>query len=141
MNRVTPSLARASRALAAPRSSTAAFSTTRLLRGGDAHGDHYDPPTGWLFGLKPGEEYKKEGWEGLWFYGFFGSILVGAVGYAYKPDTSYVNYFLKESESRVVGNGRLSFFFWHILQSGAVEGRLFNSAPDARQKWRAQVAN
>lgn len=80
-------LARASARTAIP---TRAFSTTRLLRGGDAHGDHYDPPTGWLFGVKPGEEYKKEGWEGLWFYGFFGSLLAGAVAYVYKPDTSYV---------------------------------------------------
>ncbi|ESZ93992.1 hypothetical protein SBOR_5633 [Sclerotinia borealis F-4128] len=25
------------------------------------HGDHYDPPSGWLFGVKPGEKVEKEG--------------------------------------------------------------------------------
>ena len=53
-----------------------------------AHSDHYDPPSGWLFNVPPGEKYKKEGWENLFIYGFCGSILVAVVGYAYKPDTS-----------------------------------------------------
>lgn len=53
-----------------------------------AHEDHYDPPTGWLFGVPPGEKPKKEGWENLFFWGFFGSLAFGALGYAYKPDTS-----------------------------------------------------
>lgn len=53
-----------------------------------SHSDHYDPPSGWLFNVPPGEKYKKEGWENLFIYGFWGSILVGVVGYAYKPDTS-----------------------------------------------------
>lgn len=53
-----------------------------------AHEDHYDPPSGWLFGVPPGEKPKKEGWENLFFWGFFGSIALGALGYAYKPDTS-----------------------------------------------------
>ncbi|KAI9698964.1 MAG: hypothetical protein M1836_003153 [Candelina mexicana] len=55
---------------------------------GDHHEDHYDPPSGWLWGVPPGETYKKEGWEGIWIYGFFGSLILGAVAYAYKPDTS-----------------------------------------------------
>lgn len=53
-----------------------------------AHEDHYDPPSGWLFGVPPGGEKKKEGWEGLMFWGFFGSLAFGALGWAYKPDTS-----------------------------------------------------
>lgn len=52
------------------------------------HSGHYDPPSGWLFNVPPGEKYKKEGWENLFVYGFWGSCLVGVVGYAYKPDTS-----------------------------------------------------
>jgi hypothetical protein len=52
------------------------------------HGDHYDPPGGWLWGLRPGEKYEKEGWEGLFYYGFYGSFIVAAVAYAFKPDTS-----------------------------------------------------
>lgn len=55
---------------------------------GGHHGDHYDPPGGWLWGLRPGEKYEKEGWEGLFYYGFYGSFVVAAVAYAFKPDTS-----------------------------------------------------
>ena len=57
------------------------------------HEDHYDPPSGWLWGVKPGEKYEPEGWENVWFYGFFGSLLFGIVGYCYKPDTRYVLYY------------------------------------------------
>lgn len=63
------------------------LSSTPARRGGDAHGDHYDPPTGWLFGVKPGEKAEKEGWENIFIYGFFGSIAFGIVGYWFKPDT------------------------------------------------------
>jgi hypothetical protein len=68
------------------------FSSTSAARGGadHAHEDHYDPPTGWLWGIKPGEKYQKEGWEGLMVWGFFGSLGLGVVAYAFKPDTSYV---------------------------------------------------
>lgn len=57
----------------------------------DAHGSHeshYDPPTGWLWGIPPGEKPEKEGWENTWVYGYWGSLLLGVVLYAYKPDTS-----------------------------------------------------
>lgn len=64
-------------------------STAARSAGDHAHEDHYDPPGGWLFGVKPGEKYEKEGWENVWFYGFYGSILFGVVGYCYKPDTRY----------------------------------------------------
>jgi hypothetical protein len=53
-------------------------------------GMQYDPPTGWLWGVRPGEKYQNEGWEGPFFYGFWGSIIVFAIAYAWKPDTSYV---------------------------------------------------
>lgn len=56
--------------------------------GPHGHESHYDPPGGWLFGVKPGEKYQKEGWENAFVYGFWGSLLVTAVAYAYKPDTS-----------------------------------------------------
>ena len=94
------SLLRSTRLITAPRARlhitttlplqqrAAALSTTPALRSGDhAHEDHYDPPNGWLFGVKPGEKYENEGWENVWFYGFFGSMLFGVVGYCYKPDT------------------------------------------------------
>ena len=63
-----------------------AFSTTPRRAGGG--GMQYDPPTGWLWGVRPGEKYQNEGWEGLFFYGFWGSLIVFAIAYAWKPDTS-----------------------------------------------------
>lgn len=66
-----------------------AFSQSPAVRGGG--GDHhYDPPSGWLFGVKPGEQYEKEGWEGLMYWGFGGTCLFAVVAYAFKPDTRYV---------------------------------------------------
>ncbi len=55
---------------------------------GGHHGDHYDPPGGWLWGLRPGEKYEKEGWENLFYWGIYGSLAVTGVAYAFKPDTS-----------------------------------------------------
>jgi hypothetical protein len=69
----------------------AAFSTQQKggLKAADhAHEDHYDPPGGWLFGDRPGEKYQKEGWEGVWMWGFFGTLGLGVVAFAFKPDTS-----------------------------------------------------
>jgi hypothetical protein len=73
--------------LAAPSLQQRQISSTPARKGGDAHGDPYDPPTGWLFGVKPGEKAEKEGWENVFYYGFFGSIAFGVVGYWFKPDT------------------------------------------------------
>ena len=71
------------------RSTTARpFSQSKAVKGGAGdHGSHYDPPSGWLFGVKPGEKYEKEGWENVWFWGFYGSIGLAVVAYAFKPDT------------------------------------------------------
>jgi hypothetical protein len=74
----------------APRT-TAFFSTTHAARSG-GHESHYDPPTGWLFGVKPGEKYEKEGWEGPIYWGLCGSMAFGVVAYAFKPDTRYVGF-------------------------------------------------
>lgn len=68
------------------------FSHSQAVRGGGGHESHYDPPSGWLFGVKPGEKYQKEGWEGIWYWGFYGSFAVAIVAYAFKPDTRYVNF-------------------------------------------------
>ena len=71
---------------------TRAASTTST-HAADEHGhteheSHYDPPGGWLWGIRPGEKYEKEGWEGIFIYGFFGSVIVAGIAYAFKPDTS-----------------------------------------------------
>lgn len=94
MTLVRPStMLRAGRAVASSTVRAQALSTTSKRSAADAdhgHEDHYDAPGGWLFGVKPGEKYEKEGWEGLWMYGVFGSLGLAAVAYAFKPDTSYV---------------------------------------------------
>ena len=90
MSSIRPSvggaLARAAKTATAQTAARRQFSTTKATRA--SHGSQYDPPTGWLFGVKPGEKYKPEGWENLFFYGFCGSLAVFAVAYAFKPDTS-----------------------------------------------------
>ncbi|KAK8069330.1 hypothetical protein PG994_005946 [Apiospora phragmitis] len=56
--------ARATRALTTAlnpaASSSRTFSSTAARPA--SHGPQYDPPSGWLFGVKPGEKYQKEGW-------------------------------------------------------------------------------
>ncbi|PVH79880.1 hypothetical protein DL98DRAFT_492146 [Cadophora sp. DSE1049] len=84
------------------------FSSTPIPRAADhAHEDHYDPPTGWLFGVKPGEKAEKEGWETIWMYGFFGSLAAGVVAYAFKPDTSIQTWALEEARRRLEVEGIL----------------------------------
>ncbi|KAJ5815004.1 hypothetical protein N7474_006781 [Penicillium riverlandense] len=83
-----------------------AFSTRSNLRAAD-HGDHYDPPTGWLFGVKPGQKYEKEGWEGVWYWGFIGSLVVAGVAYVFKPDTSIQTWALEEARRRLEAEGIL----------------------------------
>jgi hypothetical protein len=70
---------------------TRSFATSSLRKSADhGHESHYDQPTGWLFGVKPGEKAEKEGWEGIWYWGFYGSFALATVAYAFKPDTRYV---------------------------------------------------
>jgi hypothetical protein len=53
-----------------------------------AHESPYDQPTGWFLGQDPAAPAaKKEGWEGIMYWGFFGSFVVASIAYAYKPDT------------------------------------------------------
>lgn len=112
MSSIRPSVAGALARAATPRSTALAarkqFSTSTSLRA--SHGSQYDPPTGWLFGVKPGEKYKPEGWENLFFYGFCGSLAVFAVAYAFKPDTSYVFSHLCSEQLNEGWRRRLSYF-------------------------------
>ncbi|CAG8972818.1 hypothetical protein HYALB_00007743 [Hymenoscyphus albidus] len=86
---------------------TRTFTSTTIQRSAD-HADHYDPPSGWLFGVKPGEKAEKEGWENIWIYGFFGSLGLGVIGYAFKPDTSIQAWALEEARRRLEVEGILA---------------------------------
>ncbi|KAI6244458.1 hypothetical protein HI914_07527 [Erysiphe necator] len=50
---------------------------------------------------------KKEDWEDIWVYGFFGSLAFGVVGYAFKPDTSIQTWALEEARRRLEIEGIL----------------------------------
>ncbi|KAF1846725.1 NADH:ubiquinone oxidoreductase 11.6kD subunit [Cucurbitaria berberidis CBS 394.84] len=82
------------------------FSQSSAVRGG-GHESHYDPPSGWLFGVKPGEQYEKEGWENLMYWGFGGACAFGVIAYAFKPDTSIQTWALEEARRRLEAEGIL----------------------------------
>lgn len=54
---------------------------------GGGHEDHYDPPGGWLWGVRPGEKAEKEGWE-PYAWAFVGLWVVAVAAYTMKEDTS-----------------------------------------------------
>ncbi|KAI0174999.1 ESSS subunit of NADH:ubiquinone oxidoreductase-domain-containing protein [Pestalotiopsis sp. NC0098] len=101
--------ARATRALASTSQQSAvatrSFSATTTQKA--SHGPQYDPPTGWLFGVKPGEKYQNEGWEKPFIYGFCGSIVLAAIAYGFKPDTSIQTWALEEARRRLEAEGIL----------------------------------
>jgi len=72
-----------------------------------AHEDHYDPPSGWLFGVKPGEKPERESWELVFYWGFCGSLALAVVAYAFKPDTSIQTWALEEARRRLEAEGIL----------------------------------
>ncbi|KAI5799943.1 NADH:ubiquinone oxidoreductase kd subunit [Geopyxis carbonaria] len=96
--------ATAARPLVAARTVVARQTSTRTMA---SHSSHYDPPSGWFLGVRPGETPKKEGWEGIFIYGFFGSLAAAAVGYAYKPDTSIQTWALEEARRRLEAEGHI----------------------------------
>lgn len=60
--------------------------TARRQGGGHGNESQFDPPSGWLWGIKPGEKPEAEGWE--WpMYLFGGSLLITGIALAFKPDT------------------------------------------------------
>lgn len=87
---IRPSQARSLRCLRKTTTTAAAsrnLTVSARRAAGDSHGSHYDPPSGWLWGIPPGQEYKKEGWETIFYWMFCGGCVAAAVGYAFKPDT------------------------------------------------------
>ncbi|SPO05041.1 uncharacterized protein DNG_07726 [Cephalotrichum gorgonifer] len=104
---IRPTIAlRASRALTLQTPRVARpFSTTLRRTGGDHHGSPYEPPTGWLWGVKPGEKVEKEGWEFGMLYVFIPSCILLAVALAFKPDTSLDTWALEEARRRLEAEG------------------------------------
>ncbi|KAF2405291.1 NADH:ubiquinone oxidoreductase 11.6kD subunit [Trichodelitschia bisporula] len=83
------------------------FTASREVRGGSGHGSHYDPPTGWLWGIEPGTKYQPEGWEQITWWGFCGGLTLAVVAYAFKPDTSIQTWALEEARRRLEAEGIL----------------------------------
>ncbi|KAI6368936.1 hypothetical protein MCOR25_004540 [Pyricularia grisea] len=98
---------RPSMALRALRQTTQTRTLSTTPRRLASHGPEYDPPTGWLFGVKPGEKYQKEGWENIMYIGFFGSFAVFTVAMCFKPDTSIQTWALEEARRRLEVEGIL----------------------------------
>ncbi|EQB56868.1 hypothetical protein CGCF415_v007437 [Colletotrichum fructicola] len=95
---------RAARAIKTTAPSTRAFSVTARRAGG---GSDFDPPSGWLWGVKPGEKYEKEGWELPFYTLFCGGIIATGVVLAFKPDTSLDTWALEEARRRLEKEGIL----------------------------------
>ena len=70
-----------------------------------------------MFGVKPGEKYENEGWENIWFYGFGGSLLLGVIGYCYKPDTRYNRIVIAESAIGYVLTQLFSIQTWALEEA------------------------
>lgn len=78
--------------------------SARRQGGGGEH--QFDPPTGWLWGVKPGEKPEPEGWE--WpTYILLGSLAATAVALAFKPDTTVSTWALEEARRRLEEEGIL----------------------------------
>ncbi|GAO16317.1 uncharacterized protein UV8b_05658 [Ustilaginoidea virens] len=78
--------------------------STRRHGGGHGNESQYDPPSGWLWGIKPGEKPEPEGWE--WpMYIFCGSLVAAGVALAFKPDTSVSTWALEEARRRLEAEG------------------------------------
>ncbi|EFZ02519.1 uncharacterized protein G6M90_00g037450 [Metarhizium brunneum] len=85
---------------------TRPFSVTSRRQGGGHGESQFEPPTGWLWGIKPGEKPEPEGWE--WpMYIFCGSLLAAGVALAFKPDTSVSTWALEEARRRLEAEGVL----------------------------------
>ncbi|KAG6016372.1 hypothetical protein E4U54_001619 [Claviceps lovelessii] len=80
--------------------------STRRQGGGHGNESQFEPPTGWLWGVKPGEKPEPEGWE--WpMYIFCGSLVAAGVALAFKPDTSVSTWALEEARRRLEAEGIL----------------------------------
>ncbi|RXW19866.1 hypothetical protein EST38_g5965 [Candolleomyces aberdarensis] len=73
-----------------------------------SHGEHYNEPSGWMFGekpLPPGQKRVKEDWENVWYIGMIGGMGFAGLMLYYKPDTSVQSWALKEAKERMEARG------------------------------------
>ncbi|EHK18211.1 uncharacterized protein TRIVIDRAFT_121802 [Trichoderma virens Gv29-8] len=97
---------RAVRCARQPLMTARSLSMTSRRHGGHGNESQFDPPGGWLWGIKPGEKPEPEGWE--WpMYLFGASLLVTGVALAFKPDTSVSTWALEEARRRLEAEGVL----------------------------------
>ncbi|OMH79839.1 hypothetical protein AX774_g6740 [Zancudomyces culisetae] len=85
------------------RITTRRISNSSILRGG--HGPELQEPSGYLFNRKPGVKYEREGWENLWYFGFYPVVLFGGIGLYFKPDTKLRTWARAEAEKRMEERG------------------------------------
>ncbi|KAJ2892591.1 NADH:ubiquinone oxidoreductase 11.6kD subunit [Zalerion maritima] len=101
---------RATRALHHQPSPSPAAASTRsfsLTTRRPAAEPRYDPPTGWLWGIKPGEKYEKEGWETPFYWLYCAPLLLTGVWMFFKPDTTIQTWALEEARRRLEKEGIL----------------------------------
>jgi len=80
----------------------------RAVRFASHDAPHFNEPTGMLFGEKPpppGFRRIKQPWENIWYYGMYGTMLIGGVLLYFKPDTSIQTWALKEAKERMEARG------------------------------------
>ncbi|GAA5974433.1 hypothetical protein JCM11641_003208 [Rhodosporidiobolus odoratus] len=102
---MSASLLRTALRRASPSAAPALRQTTQRRA---ASGVHYHEPTGRLFGEKPpapGQKRVKEDWENIYYYGFGGGMLLGAVLIYYKPDTSIEGWARKQAQEKMAAAG------------------------------------
>ncbi|KAI9151817.1 DNA replication ATP-dependent helicase/nuclease DNA2 [Paramyrothecium foliicola] len=97
---------RAARCIRRTAVTSRSFATTIQRQGGGGGESQFEPPTGWLWGIKPGEKVEPEGWE--WpMYIFFGGLAATGIALAFKPDTTVSTWALEEARRRLEAEGIL----------------------------------
>lgn len=85
LRQTTAAPLQALRCIRTPAVAARSFTVSTRRQGGGGE-SQFEPPNGWLWGIKPGEKPEAEGWE--WpMYIFCGSLVLVAGALAFRPDT------------------------------------------------------
>ncbi|KIM32714.1 hypothetical protein M408DRAFT_326460 [Serendipita vermifera MAFF 305830] len=82
--------------------------SSTLGRRHSSHGEHFNEPSGLLFGELPrkdGSKRQREDWELLWHVGMGGSIVLALGIFYFRPDTSISTWALEEAKARLEARG------------------------------------